>query len=83
MSLAEQMPAPLPTAEAVGIVQHRFGVHVMVERAVRVSGVGLAILDQTLHQRVGRERGFLIFEGARKRVLRYARGVVWHLFLPE
>ena len=52
VSLVEKVPAVLPAAEAVRVVQHRLGIDVVVERPVGVAGVGLARCEQPLHQRL-------------------------------
>ena len=49
----------LPEAEAIGIIEISFGIYVVINRAVRVVGVGLARGQQPLHKRVLRQGFFL------------------------
>ena len=82
IGLVEQVPAPLPEAQPVGIVEHGLGIHVVVHGAVGISFVTLARRVQALQKRIGRKRGFLHLEGIGwKRVAGYEGCKIIHVAL--
>ena len=77
--LIEKMPAPLPKAESIGIVQHRLRIDVVINRPMPVPRMPLPRLMQALHQRVGRQRRLLLGERLGKHVVRYKRSTFRHV----
>ena len=73
--LIEEMPFALPETESVGIVEHRFGIYVMVDGTVRIACIPFARLDQPEHQQIGFELFLLFFEGVSEDVVRNARDI--------
>ena len=79
------MPFALPETESIGIVEHRFGIYVMVDGAVRIARIPFTRLNQPEHQRIGFELLLLRFKGVSKGVVRNTRGIIGgivHWFSP-
>ncbi len=73
IGLIEQVPASLPEAETVGIVQTAFRIHVMIDRAMRIAGLCGSRLDHSLQQGIRLELFLLLGQRLGKRVLRNER----------
>ena len=76
IGLVEQMPVPVPEAQAVGIVQAPFRVDIVEDGPVPVAGQPLPRRREIQHQRIGRQLRFLFRQGRAETVVRDRRAVV-------
>ena len=68
ISLIEQMPASLPKAKPIGVVQGAFGIHIMIKRTMRVICQTLPRFMQTAQQWIGLKLRFLLVQALGKTV---------------